>query len=78
MKCIHHYDNIGSTIVLTDKKENTISLYEYGTYGELLAGDTSKTKYLYNGKYGVQTDKNNLYYMRSRYYNVDIMIVITM
>ena len=45
---IHHYDNIGSTIALTDKKGNTISLYEYGTYGELLAGDTSKTKYLYN------------------------------
>ena len=44
----------------------------YGTYGELLKGDTNLTSYLYNGKYGVMTDENGLYYMRHRYYNTDI------
>ena len=27
---------------------------------------------MYNGQYGVATDDNGLYYMRARYYNVDI------
>ena len=29
-------------------------------------------RFLYNGQYGVMTDGNGLYYMRARYYNVDI------
>ncbi|MBP3459528.1 MAG: RHS repeat-associated core domain-containing protein, partial [Lachnospiraceae bacterium] len=29
-------------------------------------------EYLYNGKYGVSTDRNGLYYMRARYYDQDI------
>lgn len=40
--------------------------------GELLSGDASKTAYLYNGQYGVATDANGLYHMRTRYYNVSI------
>ena len=28
--------------------------------------------YLYNGQYGVTSDSNGLYYMRARYYNIDI------
>ncbi|MBE5870890.1 MAG: hypothetical protein E7294_06495 [Lachnospiraceae bacterium] len=28
--------------------------------------------YLYNGQYGVTSDANGLYYMRARYYNIDI------
>ncbi|MGN0402918.1 MAG: RHS repeat-associated core domain-containing protein, partial [Acetatifactor sp.] len=46
--------------------------YTYGTYGELLSGDTSLTRYLYNGRCGVSTDANGLYYMRQRYYNPEI------
>lgn len=33
---------------------------------------TPTTFYLYNGQYGVQTDPNELYYMRQRYYNTEI------
>ncbi|MEV2908007.1 RHS repeat-associated core domain-containing protein [Paenibacillus larvae] len=42
-------------------------------YGELLrkTGDT-KQPFLYNGRDGVVTDDNGLYYMRARYYNPDI------
>ena len=32
----------------------------------------SFTRFLYNGRCGVSTDENGLYYMRQRYYNVDI------
>ena len=57
---------------LTDSEGNICAEYIYGTYGELLKGDTNLTSYLYNGKYGVMTDENGLYYMRHRYYNTDI------
>ncbi|MCY9775322.1 RHS repeat-associated core domain-containing protein, partial [Paenibacillus larvae] len=45
----------------------------FSIYGELLrkTGDT-KQPFLYNGRDGVVTDDNGLYYMRARYYNPDI------
>ena len=59
-------------MMLTDENGNVNEEYSYGPYGELLSGDASKTAYLYNGQYGVATDANGLYYMRTRYYNVSI------
>ena len=50
--------------------------FNYSTYGELLTADKAVvvdiTRFLYNGEYGVQTDANGLYYMRSRYYSPEI------
>ena len=68
----HHYNNVGSTLCITDEKGEITYEYSYGPYGELLSGDTIVTKFLYNGMYGIQTDINNLYYMRSRYYNPEV------
>ena len=68
----HHYNNLGSTMKLTDESGKVIASYSYGTYGELLSGDTTYTRYLYNGSFGVSTDSNGLYYMRQRYYNTEI------
>ena len=67
-----HYNNIGSTILLTNEQGEKEETYSSGPYGELLSGDRTKTPYLYNGMYGVATDANGLYYMRARYYNVAI------
>ena len=68
----HHYNNIGSTMKLSDGSGIIIAEYSYGPYGELLEGNTKLTDYLYNGQYGVSTDENGLYYMRQRYYNSEI------
>lgn len=68
----HHYNNIGSTIFLTNSSGKIVEEYSYGTYGELLSGDSSKTKYLYNGQYGIQKEINGLLYMRTRYYNPEV------
>lgn len=68
----HHYNNLGSTMKLTDATGKVMATYTYGTYGELLSGDTSLTRFLYNGRCGVSTDDNGLYYMRQRYYNPEI------
>ena len=69
----YHFDNRGSTVAITNKNGSTIANYTYGPYGELL-NKTGKvtTPFLYNGKYGVETDANGLYYMRARYYNPEI------
>ncbi|SFR61808.1 RHS repeat-associated core domain-containing protein [Anaeromicropila populeti] len=67
----YHYNNIGSTTELTNDKGAVVSRYSYGPYGELLSGEQNDILFLYNGKAGVVTDANSLYYMRARYYNVD-------
>ena len=68
----HHYNNLGSTMKLTDATGKVVESYTYGVYGELLSGDTTLTHFLYNGRCGVSTEANGLYYMRQRYYNPDI------
>ncbi|MBQ3545208.1 MAG: PKD domain-containing protein [Lachnospiraceae bacterium] len=68
----YHYNNLGSTTKLTNESGEIVEKYTYGTYGELLSGDSEKTEYLYNGMYGVRTDENGLYHMRARFYNTEI------
>ena len=63
---------LGSTVLLTNELGQPVAEYTYGAYGELLSGDAILTRFLYNGRCGVSTDENGLYYMRQRYYNVDI------
>ncbi|SHJ81849.1 RHS repeat-associated core domain-containing protein [Hathewaya proteolytica DSM 3090] len=69
----YHYDRRGSTTAITGEEGKITDRIEYGPYGELLrkTGITD-TPFLYNGRYGVMTDSNGLYYMRARYYNPDI------
>lgn len=58
--------------MLTNGAGEVIDTFCYGTYGEVIDGDTSLTRFLYNGGEGVSTDDTGLYYMRARYYNVAI------
>ena len=69
----YHYDNIGSTTLITSKDGRVAERFAYGTYGELLTEVVNNIRFLYNGSYGVVTDSNGLYYMRARYYNPDKM-----
>lgn len=60
-------------MAVTDEKGNIVGTYEYSPYGQILHKEgTANITFLYNGQYGVATDENGLYYMRARYYNVDI------
>ena len=69
----YHYDLRGSTVALSNQSGIITDTFQYGTYGELVnhTGTTS-TPFLYNGRDGVMTDLNGLYYMRARYYNPEI------
>lgn len=69
----YHFNNVGSTMAVTDEKGNIAETYEYSPYGQILHKEgNANITFLYNGQYGVATDENGLYYMRARYYNVDI------
>ena len=69
----YHFNNVGSTMVVTDADGEVTAKYNYSPYGELLEGEyNTNIPFLYNGQFGVMTDGNGLYYMRARYYNVDI------
>ena len=52
------------------QREHHLDRMEYGAYGMLTYRiGTNDTPFLYNGRYGVQTDPNGLLYMRARYYD---------
>jgi len=66
----YHFDYRGSTIALTGNNGNVTDRIEYSAYGlTTYRVGTSDTPFLFNGRYGVQTDANGLLYMRARYYN---------
>jgi len=66
----YHYDFRGSTIALTDDNGRVTDRIEYSPYGlTTYRAGTNDTPFLFNGRYGVQTDPNGLLYMRARYYN---------
>ena len=66
----YHYDYRGSTVAITDDAGNVTDRIGYSAYGAIIyrTGNTD-TPFLFNGRYGVQTDPNGLLYMRARYYN---------
>lgn len=66
----YHYDYRGSTVALSDSNGNATDRIEYSAYGlTTYRAGTNDTPFLYNGRYGVQTDANGLLYMRARFYN---------
>jgi len=68
----YHFDFRGSTVAITDRTGKVVERFQYGPYGELLKGEAAVTPFLFNGKYGVMSDGNGLYYMRARFYSAVI------
>ncbi len=67
---IYQYDLRGSTVALTNQSGKVTDRCTYGTYGEMVSHTgCSDTPFLYDGRDGVMTDGNGLYYMRARYYS---------
>ncbi|WP_256872561.1 RHS repeat-associated core domain-containing protein [Paenibacillus sp. 79R4] len=66
----YHSDLRGSTTILTNEQGMVTDRYTYGLYGELEQHEgTTSQPFQYNGRDGVMTDPNGLYYMRARYYH---------
>ncbi len=70
----YHYDLRGSTVALTDMDGVITDSIQYGIYSEMQRETGSAPlPFLYNGKYGIISDSNGLYYMRARYYSPELM-----
>jgi RHS repeat-associated protein len=66
----YHYDSRGSTIALTADNGLVVDRFEYSLYATLTyRAGTDDTPFLFNGRFGVQTDNNGLYSMGARFYN---------
>ncbi len=66
----YHFDYRGSTVALTDGNGSVTDRVEYSPYATItFRSGTNDTPFLFNGRYGVQTDANGLLHMRARYYN---------
>ena len=66
----YHYDYRGSTIALSADNGIVTDRIEYSAYGlTTYHVGLTDTPFLFNGRFGVQTDANGLLYMRARYYN---------
>jgi len=68
----YHYDLRGSTVALADGEGQVVEQFVYSPFGGLVSGDASVTPFLYNGRDGVMTDPNGLYYMRARFYSPEL------
>jgi len=74
----YHYDQVGSTIALTNSSGDVTDRFSYDTWGYVShTAGTSETPFLYVGIFGIQTDPNGLINMRARYYNPTTMSFIT-
>ena len=74
----YHFDYRGSTVALTDKNGKITDKYQYDVYGNSRHTEgESDTPFRYNGSAGVMTDANNLLYMKSRYYDPEILRFIS-
>lgn len=67
----YHFDYRGSTVAMTDASGSVKGTASYDEYGVKLS-NTLATRFTYNGQFGVEDDGTGLYYMRTRYYNVDL------
>jgi RHS repeat-associated protein len=66
----YHHNRRGDTVVLTNATGVVTDRIGYGVYGEIVSRTgTTSTPFLFNGRWGVQTDSNGLYYHRARYYH---------
>ena len=72
---VYHFDYRGSTVAITNYWGNVTDRFKYDTYGKVTQhiGYNKDIIFTYNGRDGVITEPNGLYYMRARYYSPDLM-----
>ena len=66
----YHYNQVGSTVALTNDAGGVTDAYSYDAFGKTLNQLGSNDQpYQYVGQYGVTEEGNGLLFMRARYYN---------
>lgn len=66
----YHYNQIGSTLALTDQNGAMVGAYAYDPFGQVLAHNGSvDTPFTFVGAYGVMEEPGDIFFMRHRYYD---------
>ena len=68
------FNQRGDVVKETDESGSVINSFVYNDYGKLIGSDkAADSVFGYGGQYGAVTDKNGLIYLKTRYYNPEIM-----
>jgi len=68
------FNQRGDVVKETDESGSVTNSFEYDDYGKLTSSDkAADSVFGYGGQYGAVTDKNGLIFLRTRYYNPEIM-----
>ncbi len=66
----YHFNEIGSTVGMTDQGQHVVNKYAYSAFGAVLNQVTAVPQpFKYVGQYGVMAEPDGFYYMRARYYD---------
>ena len=69
----YHFNNVGSTIAITDQNQNITHKYCYDPFGELMnKEENDENRFRFIGQFGVMDEGNGLYFMRARYYDFEV------
>ena len=69
----YHYNQIGSTVALTDMNQAVVNQYAYTPFGEIAnQAETIAQPFTFVGQMGVMAEPNGFYYMRARYYDPEV------
>lgn len=68
------FNQRGDVVKETDESGSVTNSFDYNDYGKLIGSDhVTGSVFGYGGQYGAVTDKNGLVFLRTRYYNPEIM-----
>jgi len=66
----YHYNNVGSTIAITDQSQTITHKYQYDPFGRVLQSqEADANPFRFVGQWGVMDEGNGLHFMRARYYD---------
>lgn len=69
----YHFNQIGSTVALTDMNQAMANQYAYTPFGEIAnQTETIVQPFTFVGQMGVMAEPNGFYYMRARYYDPEV------
>ena len=65
----YHFDQIGSTLALSDESGTITDSYAYTPFGKVAIQGSTHNPFQYVGEYGVMQEGNGLLFMRARFYD---------
>jgi RHS repeat-associated protein len=68
----YHFNPAGSTAALTDMSGSVVNSYSYDPFGVPAGNETVPQPFMFDGRYGVMFEPEDLYYMRARYYDPNV------